>query len=206
MVLARLLTPQDYGLVAMVTAIVGFVALFKDMGLSMATIQNKDITHEQVSVLFWVNVGISILLGVVLCALAPVITRFYREPRLVGITLVLACTFLFSGLTVQHHALLRRQMRFVTLGGIEVASMAVGVAGRHLMAYLGNRVLGSCSAARHTAVGTMILVWCFCAGDGVPDAASGTPPVAIRRQLTGSVLTTTFHGILTIFCSGDTGY
>lgn len=204
MVLARLLTPQDYGLVAMVTAVVGFVALFKDMGLSMATIQNKDITHEQVSGLFWINVGISILLGVILCALAPVITRFYREPRLVGITLVLACTFLFSGLTVQHHALLRRQMRFVTLGGIEVASMAVGVAGAILMAYLGTGYWALVALPVSTTVGNMILVWYFCRWrPGVPRRGIGVRPLLrFGGHLTGFSLVNYFSRNLDNFLLG----
>ena len=52
-ILARLLTPKDYGLVSMVSAIIGFVSLFKDLGLSMATVQRKDLEQNQVSMLFW---------------------------------------------------------------------------------------------------------------------------------------------------------
>ena len=63
MLLARLLRPADFGLVAMVTAITGFVAMFKDMGLSAATIQQRAISHEQISTLFWMNVGWGLLLA-----------------------------------------------------------------------------------------------------------------------------------------------
>src|SRR5687768_196555 len=59
-VLARLLTPADFGLIAMVAAFVGFVELFKDLGLSVATIQRAEITHQQVSTLFWINVALSV--------------------------------------------------------------------------------------------------------------------------------------------------
>src|SRR5438445_10130923 len=58
MVLARLLTPQEFGLVAMVTAIMGFLRIFQDAGLSTATVQREEITHAQVSNLFWVNVAV----------------------------------------------------------------------------------------------------------------------------------------------------
>src|SRR5688572_13724769 len=58
MVLARLLTPQDFGLVAMVTTVTGFLRIFNDAGLSTATVQREDITHAQVSNLFWANVAL----------------------------------------------------------------------------------------------------------------------------------------------------
>ena len=60
-ILARLLTPADFGLVAMVTAVTGFAMMFKDLGLSMATVQREQITHAQVSTLFWINVALSVV-------------------------------------------------------------------------------------------------------------------------------------------------
>src|ERR1035441_4082128 len=59
-VLARLLTPADFGIVAMVTAITSLGQAFADLGLSEATIQRKEISHNQVSALFWINVGIGL--------------------------------------------------------------------------------------------------------------------------------------------------
>src|SRR6476620_9839468 len=113
MVLARLLTPQDFGLFAMVTTVMGFLRVFKDAGLSTVTVQREGITHAQVSNLFWINVAMSGTISVILIVGAPAIAWVYREPRLVGVTLVLSSTFLLSGLTVQHTALLSRQMRFM---------------------------------------------------------------------------------------------
>ncbi len=127
MVLARLLTPDDVGLVAMVTAISGFVALFNDLGLSMATVQRPDINHRQVSTLFWIVVAISAALALILTALALPIAWFYGEPRLTTITLVLATGIPVSGLAIQHQALLRRQMRFAALAGIELISTFLGI-------------------------------------------------------------------------------
>src|SRR5580698_8429651 len=75
-VLAHLLTPRDFGLYAMVTAITGFGQAFADLGLSEATIQRPDIDHQQVSNLFWVNVAIGLGLMIVANALAPLIAWF----------------------------------------------------------------------------------------------------------------------------------
>src|SRR5690606_19203223 len=127
-VLARLLTPADFGLIAMVTVVTGFVEMFKDAGLSMATIQRERITHAQVSTLFWINVALSALIMLLIAALAPAIAWFYGEPRLLPITLALSGTMIFGGLAVQHQALLRRQMQFGRLATIEITSMAAGIA------------------------------------------------------------------------------
>jgi PST family polysaccharide transporter len=137
MVLARLLTPRDFGLVAMVATITGFLRVFKDAGLSVATVQRERITHAQVSNLFWINVLVSALCGFLVAALAPLIARFYHNPKLVSVTLLLSFTFLISGSTVQHQALLKRQMRFKALAFIDVGSMAVGAVVAVVMASLG---------------------------------------------------------------------
>src|SRR2546425_5407185 len=71
MILARLLTPRDFGLVAMVTTVTGFLRVFKDAGLSIATVQRERITHAQVSNLFWVNVAVSALSSLIVAAAAP---------------------------------------------------------------------------------------------------------------------------------------
>ncbi len=135
MVLARLLTPQDFGMVAMVAAVTGFIAMFKDMGLSMATIQKDTVTHHQISTLLWVNVAISIVIGIVIAACAVPISWFYDEPRLINITLVSAAAMPLSGLIIQHQALLKRQMRFGALAGIETTAVTIGVTTAVVMAY-----------------------------------------------------------------------
>jgi len=126
-VLARLLTPSDFGLVAMVVAITGFATTFADLGLSEAIIQRRQINHYQVSTLFWINVAIGLGLTLITVALGPVLAWFYREPRVEGIAFALSLTFLISGLRVQHDALLKRQMRYVSLAIRSVVSQAVGV-------------------------------------------------------------------------------
>jgi PST family polysaccharide transporter len=187
-ILARLLTPKDYGLVAMVTAITGFVAMFKDMGLSMATIQKAEINHSQVSTLFWINVAVSIMLALILAAIAPLISRFYSEPRLTYITLALAGTFIFSGLTVQHHALLRRQMRFLTLAAIEIGSVAIGMVTGITMAWYGAGYWALVGLSAAMALSNVVLVWIFC---------EWRPGLPVRRAGVRSMVT--FGGHLTGF-------
>lgn len=125
-VLARLLTPHDYGLIGMVVVFTGFVAMFKDLGLSLATVQRPEISDAQISTLFWVNVTISVAITALMILLAPLIGWFYGEPRLAMITMVTATGFLIGGLAVQHEALLKRQMRFFALSVIALTSMTIG--------------------------------------------------------------------------------
>ena len=135
--LARLLTPEDYGLFAMVLAVVTFVSLFKDTGLSTAIVQSIEINHRQVSTLFWINAALGVTLALVTAAAAPIISWFYGEPRLIWSTLALASVFIFAGLGSQHRALLRRQMRFYSLVTIEIASMAIGFTTAIILAWHG---------------------------------------------------------------------
>jgi O-antigen/teichoic acid export membrane protein len=137
MILARLLRPEDFGLVAMVTAFTGFANTFRDFGLSSATIQREDLRHEQVSRLFRVNLGISALLAVIIAAAAPVIAWFYGQPVLVGITLALATSSLLDGLGIQHGAMIRRQMRFGVLAAIDLGAAAAGATAALLLAWAG---------------------------------------------------------------------
>ena len=117
--LGRLLSPRDYGVVAMVTSFTGVLSLLSGFGLLQAAIQRDRMTEERASTLFWVNVMLGGILGCVALALAPIASAFYREPELVLATSVTAITFLFTGAGIQHSALLARQMRFGALALID---------------------------------------------------------------------------------------
>src|SRR3984893_3071591 len=159
MILARLLTPRDFGLVAMVMTVTSFLRVFKDAGLSIATVQREKITHAQVSNLFWINIVVSTVSTLLLVAAAPVVARFYHIPRLVNITLFLSVTFIISGSTIQHQALLKRQMRFKALALIEVGSMAVGVLVGVAMAVLGYGYWALVRSSLSMETAGLVLTW-----------------------------------------------
>jgi PST family polysaccharide transporter len=159
MILARLLTPRDFGLVAMVTTVTGFLRVFKDAGLSIATVQQEKITHAQVSNLFWINVGVSALTSLALAVSAPIIAQFYHNSRLIPITLSLSLTFLISGSTVQHQALLKRQMRFKTLAIIDIGSMTVGVLVGVIMALIGCGYWSLVGSSLSAETSGLVLTW-----------------------------------------------
>ena len=178
-VLARLLTPEDYGLIGMATVITGFVEYFKDLGLSAATIQRAKINHQQVSTLFWINVGVGCLMAISLVLAAPVIARFYHEPRLQTVTVGLAANFIFSGLTVQHQALLRRQMQFTSLAKIEIIAMAAGVITAIVAAYYGLSYWALVLMLMATAITNVLGVWLVC---------GWRPGMPSRKAQVGSML------------------
>lgn len=126
-VLARLLAPEDFGLIAMTIVITGFISMFKDVGLSMATIQKEHINHAQVSALFWINVAIGALLTLIVVSISPLIAAFYAEPRLTSVTIALSAVFFIGGFAIQPKAILKRKMAFKTLAIIEVVSQIAGV-------------------------------------------------------------------------------
>jgi PST family polysaccharide transporter len=125
MVLARLLGPKDFGMVGMATAVIGVLNLFRDFGLSTASVQRPTVTDEQISTLFWINMLVGTILGLLSVACAPFIATFYHEPRLLWVTIVLAAGFLFNAAGVQHSAILQRQMRFTALASIDIVSLII---------------------------------------------------------------------------------
>jgi PST family polysaccharide transporter len=137
MVLARLLSPEDFGLQGMVVALTGILGLFSDVGLSAATVQRDVVTHEQISTLFWINVAVGAALALLAAAVAPALVILYKEPRLYWVTIISALAFLVNGFAVQHNALLQRAMRFVTMAKISLVSLGLSSAVGVGMAFFG---------------------------------------------------------------------
>src|SRR5215471_12691964 len=119
-VLARLLLPSDYGLQSMVLTLTAFFSLFKDAGLSVATVQREKLTNEQISTLFWINVGCGALLTLLVAVAAPLLASFYKDQRLFWLTIASSSIFFFYSLSVQHRALLDRSMRFAANVKIDI--------------------------------------------------------------------------------------
>jgi len=162
LLLARLLAPAEFGLVAMVIVAINFVALFKDFGLSFATIQREQISQAQISTLFWINVFIGVCLSAIAAASAPFVARFYAEPRLVPLMLALSPTLLVSGLLAQHQALLTRQMRFAAIAIADVGAMIVGITVGISLALGGARYWALVGMMLSQNAVNLLLVWWLC--------------------------------------------
>jgi PST family polysaccharide transporter len=136
-VLARMLTPDDYGVMGMVLSFVALASIFKDLGLSSAAIQRAGLTTDQQTNLFWINSLFGLFLsGVVACA-SPLIAWFFGRPELIGMTWILSLTFVIAGLGAQHNAMMVRNMLYGRMGLINVLSIAVTFAVSVTLASLG---------------------------------------------------------------------
>lgn len=127
-VLARVLSPADYGVFAMVTVLVNVGELLQDFGLSSAAIQAPVVTEAQQTNLFWINTCIGLSLGLLVFACAPAIAAFYHEPKLIGIARALAPSFVMNGLASQFRAHLTRHFRMTALSVAVVCAQTAGIA------------------------------------------------------------------------------
>ncbi|MBF4463514.1 MULTISPECIES: lipopolysaccharide biosynthesis protein [unclassified Rathayibacter] len=126
-ILARLLSPSDYGLLAMVTAVIGVGELLRDLGLSVAAVQAKTLSPGEKTNLFWINTAAGFVLSVIVFLSSWGLAALYDEPRLVLITQVLALTFLVNGIATQFKAQINRDLRFMALGLSEAVPQAIGL-------------------------------------------------------------------------------
>lgn len=120
-VLARLLTPHDFGIVAMVVAISGFAVLFQDLGLTSAAVRTQELTAGQQTTLFLANLGLGIALTVGVFCSAGTLAAFYGQPEVADVARALSATFVISSLGGQPRANLLRQLRFGVLASAQVA-------------------------------------------------------------------------------------
>jgi PST family polysaccharide transporter len=193
-VLARLLPPAAFGLLAMVAAIGVMLDLVKEFGLSAATIQKQEITHAQVSALFWINAGVGAIMGGGLFAGAPLLAQFYGQPELTAVARWLALAFVASGLTVQHWALLRRQMRFGAIASMETAADLLGFATAIGLAAAGAGYWALVVQRLVSPVFLMMVSWIICRWR--PAAPARTDGV---RSLLGYGASVTLSGLAVAF-------
>jgi polysaccharide transporter, PST family len=135
--LARLLSPHDFGLVAMVFALSAFAPFLIDLGTSDASTQKTHITPVEVSTLFWLNVAIGGLLTMLLAGGSGLVASFFGEPSLGGIALISSLTFIMTAASTQHYALMRRAMQFGQIALIDIASNVLGSIVGIAMAFTG---------------------------------------------------------------------
>jgi PST family polysaccharide transporter len=157
--MARLLGPADFGLVAMVTVVTGIYDLFTTAGLSAATIQRADIGDREISTLFWINIVVGVVLGLLCVLTAPVLVAFYHEPRLLWVTVAMAAGFLFNAAGVQHFALLQRDLRYGALTAIDIAAQLASIALGVGMAVAGLSYWALVSAAVMLPAVSTLLMW-----------------------------------------------
>jgi PST family polysaccharide transporter len=126
-VLARLLEPKYYGIMALANMVIALASLFRDLGTSAAIIQSEQLTERLKTSVFWMSTCAGMALCLLLCLAAPALSMYYREPELLWVVVLVSLTFPLSGATSIHQALLERASSFRSLTFIEVVAQTIGL-------------------------------------------------------------------------------
>ena len=158
-VLARLLVPNDFGLIALISVFTGFASVFVDLGFTAAIVQRSKVDERHLSTAFWLNVMAGTGLMVVVMGMAPAIAAFYDQPQLVPLTLALAPSFLLGSLVGLQSAMLTRQMNFKRLTMIENSALVGANALAIGLAVSGFGVWSLVALALASAAIRAVLLW-----------------------------------------------
>lgn len=178
MILARLLVPADFGLLAMVAIVTGFIGTLGDLGLSAAATQAATLEQHHVSALFRLNLRLSCLNSLLVAGLAPLLAWFYGEHRLVGITLALALGTLVMGASRLQQGLLHRQMRFATLVRIDLTATALSIGSAIALARAGAGYWALVAQVLVLQVGQALGLWLRCPWR----PSKGANPLSLSRD------------------------
>lgn len=150
LVLARLLVPEDFGVVAAATVIISLSQVFSDAGLSKALVQRQDKRDESANIVFWFNLAIGLVIVAVLLIGAPLIAAFFHDPRIAPVVRVLSLQVLLAAFSSVHTALLQKDLNFKELFWVRiitsvapaVASIPLAVSGLGYWALVAGTLVG----------------------------------------------------------------
>jgi len=184
-VLARLIAPRDFGLVAMVTTFSLLLSNFGLNGFTEAVVQREHLTHAIASNLFWINLGCGVLLTGAFAAAGSLLARFYGEPLVEPITVAISATIFITSISVLHLALLKRAMMFSVVARNDIVAKAVSVVVAIAFGWAGwgywALVLGACALPLSTSIGA----WLLCRWlPGRPRYAAGTGVMSVFAMYT----------------------
>lgn len=160
-VLARLLAPADYGLMAMVSVVLGFAGLLADMGANSSFVQKQEVTDAQRTSLYWMNVGVSVALALLLMVASPAIAWVMKEPRLTLLLIVVASTLWITALGQQVRMAAEKQLEFRPVVILEILTALLGFAVAVLMAWAGWGVWALVAGSLTGAIASTVGAWLF---------------------------------------------
>lgn len=167
-ILSKLLTPADFGLIAIAVAIAAFLQIFADAGVSNAIIHFQDISDEQLSSLFWVNVSLAAILAIILAGTSSFIADWYRQPELTSLLYIAALTLLINALGQQLRVNAQKNLLFPMLVKIELSAVLSGFLLSLFLAWYGFGVYSIALGTLFTAIIYCLLAWMFLANGWKP--------------------------------------
>lgn len=190
-VIARILSPDDYGLVAMLTIFSVIASTFMDSGFTTALINKKEIRHEDYNSVFWFSVICGVVFYVILFFAAPLIARFYNQPVLLNLSRVMFLSLVISGTGIVHNAVLFKQMKVKQRGIADMIAVSVSGGTGLILALLGFAYWGlALQLVVHSFV-AIALRWCF--SGWRPTLSFSFVPI---REMFGFSSKILFNGIL----------
>ena len=139
-IVARILVPDDYGLMEMATIITGYAFIFNELGLGQAIIQSPAVTKEQLSSVFWFSMLLSMSFALFALVVAYPTSLIFNEPRVIPLTQATSILFILSGLQIVPQSMLKKEMKFRVVGCIEMMSVLVSCISMVIIAKLGGGV------------------------------------------------------------------
>jgi len=175
MVLARLLTPADFGLVTMVTTFSLLLVNFGFNGLTEAIVQREDFNHALASTLFWINLAFGVLLTVGFAEAGSLLARFYHDPLVQRVTVGISLTIFVTSLSTVHLALLKRAMRFSAVSANDICARFVSVTVSIVLGWLGWGYWALVAGVVAQPLSTSVGAWFLCRWTpGYPRRVAGT--------------------------------
>lgn len=160
-ILARLLMPEEFGLMALIIGIVAFAQVFTDMGISNALIHHQAISNQELSSLYWLNVGAGAVLMLLLILLSEPIAMFYHSPKLQPLLMLISIYFLLISFGQQLRVLAEKELRFASLAKIELSAALLGSITTIIWAILSPTVLALVVGFLLSAFVMTLLCWLF---------------------------------------------
>ncbi len=160
-ILARLLLPEDFGLVGMAFIIIGFLNILKDLGTSAAIIQKGDVEDKLLSSVFWLNIIFGISVTALLIILSKYICILFNDNRVGPILNVLSFSFFITSLGNVHQAILEKSLQFKKLAKIEILATSIGSLLGIMSALWGFKVWSLVIQSLSTILINSILLWYF---------------------------------------------
>ncbi|EHG7614467.1 lipopolysaccharide biosynthesis protein [Citrobacter sedlakii] len=187
-ILTRLITPEQYGIMAMAMIITNFALIFRDLGTSAAIIQRKNLTPEITSSIFWLNVIMGFIICCAVLSIAPFIANIFKQEALKNILLILSLSFPLASLGAVHQALLERESRFQLVAVVEIFSSMLGLISAVVLAYFGAGVYSLVFQTLITCISSTSAYWLI---------SNFRPSFTISKQQLNNLIA--FSGNLTLF-------
>lgn len=205
-VLARLLSPGDFGLMAIVSAIYVVVNMFVDMGISSALIHFPKPPASTLSTLFWLNLGVAILLSLLLACIAFPLSSLYSEPQLFQLILLMSLALPISAMGLQFRVIAEKELRFSVLAPIEITAALVSFATAIFIAVTGGGVYALAIPILINAGVTSLLSWLSLSAGLRPtfsfQLSESLPYLHYGIYRLGDKLFTTLHGQADVLIGG----